>query len=107
MASDQCGHPDGCNNHINRVVVLHPKETAKITAESLLHLLLCGYFDYKEPMQKTGLQQTLGCPPKYDFTMANKILGIQGYGKQGMNGIETYSLGMKGIRVSLLRYEPR
>ena len=39
--------------------------------------------------------------------MANKILGIQGYGKQGMNGIETYSLGMKGIRVSLLRYEPR
>ena len=57
MASDQCGHPDGCNNHINRVVVLHPKETAKITAESLLHLLLYGYFDYKEPMQKTGLHR--------------------------------------------------
>ena len=39
--------------------------------------------------------------------MVNKISGIQGYGKQGMNGIEIYSLGMKDIRESLLRYELR
>ena len=39
--------------------------------------------------------------------MVTNILGIQGYGKQGMNKIEIFSLSIEDIRESLLRYELR